>query len=435
MSDTMSITGIETGVTVQPGVPHNREAEEAVLGAVLINPDVLREISWLRADDFYIHRNRWVWMAMLALDKKGIPVDLVTLGEEIERSSYDVQLPYLTSLLSQTPTSLHAGHYAEIVSDHARRRNDIQIANKIASGAYSTDGVDRAHIIDLLTKNTGNRTGALPVKNLLSAFYDGVVERSKDPRDVWGISTGITMLDKATGGLHRQQTTMLAGSPGVGKTTLLLQIMLEAAKHGWKVGIYELEMDAERLLARLISMLTGVPIRDMKSGRMEHHWDNFNRGMALLEPLGLYICDNPVMDTAQVRADISRIKALHGLDLVGLDYLNLLTDRDGDDDNRNTTAKAVRFRQTCREFDVSGVSVQSITKEGMRAIVPTLADMSGPAEVGFSADNVFFMVQDADSKIDFTLLPAKMRDSDVGRTPIPLRRPQGKIQFGEPARL
>jgi replicative DNA helicase len=421
--------------TTSIAVPHSREAEEAVLGAALINPDSIRLISWLKPLDFYIQRNRWVWEAMLILDKQGIPVDLVTLGEEIAKQSFDVQSSYVTSLINQAPTSMNIEHYAQIVSGHAERRTYIQIANQIATGAYSTDGVDRAHIIDLLTKNTSNRAGAQPIKSLLSSFYDGITERAKSPRDVWGISTGISKLDRATGGLQKQQTTMLAGSPGVGKTTLLLQLMLEAAKQGWKVGIYELEMDTERLLARLISMLTGVSIRDMKSGRMENHWDNFNHGMAMLEQLPLYICDNPVMDTAQIRGDVSRIKALHGLDLIGLDYLNLLTDRDGDDDNKNTTAKAVRFRQICREFDVAGLSVQSITKDGMRAVIPSLADMSGPAEVAFSADNVFFMVQDADSKIDFTLLPAKMRDSDSGRTPIPLRKPQGKIMFGEPARL
>src|SRR5690606_20170795 len=114
---------------------------------------------------------------------------------------------------------------------------------------------------------------------------------------------------------------------------------------------------------------------------------------------------------------------------------NLLTDAVSDDKNENTTAKAVRFRQMCREFDVAGLSVQSITKEGMRAVIPSLADMSGPAEVAFSADNVFFMVQDESNKQDFSLLPAKMRDSASGRTPIALRKPQGKIMFGEPARL
>lgn len=431
----MTMMQVEETAPTSPGVPHSREAEEAVLGSALINPDAIRVISWLKPEDFYIHRNRWVWEVMLSLDDKGIPADLVTLNEEIARLGYDVQLGYITSLINQTPTSLHIEHYAQIVVDYSERRKYIQIANQIASGAYSKDGVDCAHIIDLLTKNANARTGAMPIKGLLSNFYDAVTERAKNPCDVWGIATKITALDKATGGLQRQQTTMLAGSPGVGKTTLLLQLMLEAAKQGYRVGIYELEMDADRLLARLVSMLTNVPIRDMKSGRMENHWENFNRGMTMLEPLHLYICDNPVMDTFKVRADVARIKALHGLDLVGLDYLNLLTDVVSEDKNDNTTAKAVRFRQMCREFDVAGLSVQSITKEGMRAVIPSLADMSGPAEVAFSADNVFFMVQDENNKQDFTLLPAKMRDSDSGRTPIALRKPQGKIQFGEPARL
>jgi replicative DNA helicase len=363
-------------------VPHSVEAEQATLGSVIINPESISLIAWLKPEHFYVTRNKWVWEAMLALLSRNVPVDIVTLNEELNRMDRleEIGITYTTMLINQSPTSYNVEHYARIVVDHAQRRNDIQIANSIAQGAYG-GGVDRAHIIDLLTKNSGNYAGAQLVKNLLTAFYDDIVERAKSPKDVWGISTGIAALDRATGGMQKQQTTMLAGAPGVGKTTLLLQLMLEAAKQGWRVGIYELEMDTPRLLARLISMLTGVPIRDMKSGRMENHWEHFNRGMEILEPLSLYICDNPVMDTAQLRGDVSRIK------------------------------------------------------EGMRAIIPNLADMSGPAEVAFSADNVFFMVQDAESKIDFTLLPAKMRDSDTGRALIPLRKPQGKIAFGEPARL
>jgi len=417
-------------------IPHNVEAEQAVLGSTLISPDTIHENARLKPEHFYIAKNQWVWSAMLALMQRNVPIDIVTLNEELARMDRleEIGAAYTTMLINQSPASYNVEHYARIVMEHAQRRTDLQIANAIATGAYGC-GVDRAHIIDLLTKNAGNSAGAQPVKSLLSAFYDDIAERAKSPRDVWGISTKLPTFDHATGGLQKQQTTMLAGAPGVGKTTLLLQLLLEAAKQGHRVGVYELEMDAQRLLARIVSMLTDIPIRDMKSGRMENHWGNFNLGLSILEPLALYICDNPVMDTSQIRADVARIKARHGLDLVGLDYLNLLTDRDSDDDNKNTTAKAVRFRQICREFDVSGLSVQSITKEGMRALIPSLADMSGPAEVAFSADNVFFMVQDAEKKTEFTLLPAKMRDSDSGRTPIPLRKPQGKIVFGEPAKL
>ena len=417
-------------------IPHNVEAERATIGSVLINPEALQQVAWLKSEHFYMHRHQFIWTAMVSLDSQGKPIDLLTVYDEIERmgKAQDLDSVYITSLINEVPTSINVEHYAGIVLDYAQRRADLQIANEIANGAYG-EGVDRAKIIDLLTRNSNVQNGAAPIGDLLNTFYDTVEERAKNPKDIWGISTSFPSFDKVTGGLQKHTTTMLAGSPGVGKTTLLLQILLYAARAGYKTAIYELEMDAERLIARILSMLTGVPIRDMKSGKMENHWENFNKGMEILERLPLFICDEPEMDTMTIRADVARLKGMRGLDLVGLDYLNLLTDRMDDDDNKNTTAKAIRFRQICRKFSVSGLSVQSVTKEGMRATVPTLADMSGPAEVGFSADNVFFLTNDSDDPEKFTLLPAKMRDSDNGRKPIELRKPKGKIVFGEPARL
>jgi len=416
-------------------IPHSPEAEQATLGAVIINPDSIRELAWLKPEHFHIARNKFTWEAMLSLSERSVPIDMITLNDELDHLGRlaDVGDTYAYSLLNQAPTSYNVEHYARIVADYAQRRNDILIANKIAQGAYG-DGVDRAGIIDMLTRNSGGQAGAAPISDFLNQFYTEVEERSKAPCEIWGISTGLPTFDKATGGLQAQQTTMLAGKPGVGKTTLLLQIILEASKRGTKAAIYELEMDTMRLISRIVSMLTGVPIRDMKTGKMENHWENFNKGIELLTPLKLYICDNPMMDTGQIRADVARLQAKDGIEMVGLDYLNLLTDRDGDDDNKNTTAKAIRFRQICREFRVAGISVQSITKEGMKAVSPNLADMSGPAEVGFSADNVFFLIDDPDAPTKFTLLPAKMRDSDNGRKPIQLIKPAGKIMFGEMAR-
>lgn len=417
-------------------IPHNVDAERATLGSVLINPESLHEIAWLTADHFYIHRHQFVWIAMVALESHGKPVDMITVSDEIERmgKSDDVPVSYLTSLMMDVPTSVNIEHYAGIVREYAQRRADLDIAREIATAAYA-DGVDRAKIIDLLTKNSNIQNGAVPIGDMLNKFYENVEDRAKNPKDVWGISTSFASLDKSTGGLQKHTTTMLAGAPGVGKTTLLLQILLFAARSGYKTAIYELEMDAERLIARIVSMLTGVPIRDMKSGKMENHWENFNRGIEQLERIPLFISDEPEMDTMTIRADVARLKGTRGLDLVGLDYLNLLTDRMDEDDNKNTTAKAVRFRQICRKFEVAGVSVQSVTKEGMRTAVPTLADMSGPAEVGFSADNVFFLTNDAENPERYSLLPAKMRDSDNGRKPIDLIKPKGKILFGEPARI
>lgn len=418
-------------------VPHNKEAEESLIGSIFINPDILPMLS-TQADEFYIQRHKWIWEVIIHLHGKGMAIDLVTVSSELEKRGQLNEIggaAYLTGLVSIVPSSLNAEDYAKIISDYAQRRRDINIANQIAKGAYG-DGVDRAVIIDQLTRNTGISHGASAVSKGLNSFYSSVEERAKNPCAVWGIKSGIPSLDVMTGGWHAQQTTMIAGSPGVGKTTMLLQFLLKAAQH-IPSAIYELEMDEERLIGRLVSMITGVPVRNMKSGHMEQHWESFNHGVEVLEKLPLYICDNPVMNTAQVRADVARLKSLYDIGFVGLDYLNLLTDRDTGDKNGDTNDKAVRFRSICREFEVAGISVQSVNKEGMRAMLPTLADMSGPAEVGFTADNVFFLVEhaDKDKKGVFQLLPAKLRDGDMDRKPIEVIRPKGKLFYSEPARI
>jgi len=414
-----------------PSIPHSREAEEALLGGLLINPEAMPTIN-IKPIHFYIHRNQWVYKAMRELYDRGVSLDIVTLTEELGHIGKLEELggpAYITSLITQTPNSYHLEHYANIVRDKAMRRNDLKVANMIAEGAFN-GGVDRAKAIDLLTENADNNRGAVRLSSGLNEFMDMVEERAMNPRDVWGIPTGIIDLDNRIGGIQKQQTTMLVGAPGVGKTTLMLQAALNMAKSGHAGCVYELEMDMNpRLIARLVSMLVGVPVRAMMSGRMDDHWEKFNEGIAELDRLNLFVLDNPVLDTMAVRADVARLKAQYGIEWIALDYLNLLTDKDGDNSNENTASKATRFRQICREFDVGGITIQSETKEGMKSLVPHLADMAGPAEVAFSADNVFFLVQDPEIYSDFKLLPAKQRDGDKGNAPIPLKKPKGKLTF------
>lgn len=419
-----------------PSIPHSRKAEEALLGSLMIAPELLPEIV-LNSKDFYIVRHQWIFEAMMELDAKKQAVDFVTLSELLEHHGQLQELggrPYLTALITQSPNSYNAIHYADIVLDKANRRRDLKIANMIVEGAYN-GGVDRARMVDMLTHNADARRGAVKLSSGLPEFAEMVEKRSENPCDIWGFPTGIVDLDNRTHGLQKQQTTMFVGSPGVGKTTIMLQIALHLAKNGHPGVVYELEMDMQpRLIARLMMMLTGVPVAAMMSGRMEKHWPSFTHGIEQLGAMNLYISDNPVMDSMKVRADVARMKAQHGIEWVALDYLNLLTDKDGDSGNDNTTNKANRFRQICREFDLAGITVQSVNKEGMKALVPQLADMSGPAEVAFSADNVFFLVQSQDVEQDYKLLPAKQRDGDKGNAPIRLIKPKGKLTFECPAR-
>ena len=418
-----------------PQVPHNRDAEEAVLGAVLINPEMMSHIE-LAPNDFYIHRNRQIFTAFLELDKGKKPIDLVSVTNQLGKNALDDigGAAYLTSLINQVPVSYNAAHYADIVREKSIRRSDLEIASAIARGAYN-GGVDRAKAIMDLTRNESVKVGASPLSDDISNFYDMVNERIKNPRDLWGISTGFPDVDKVLGGLQKQQTTMLVGAPAVGKTTLLLQILLNVARNNVGVALYELEMDKNpRLIARLMQMITGVPVRSMLTGNMkDEDMPKFTHGIEVLERLPIYISDNPVMSTTQLRADLARLKSQHDIHVLGLDYMNLLSDKDADSSNENTANKARRFRTICREFDVSGITVQSVTKEGMRAIVPHLADMSGSASVAFDADNVFFLVENPDppqgnQKI-YNLIPAKGRDNDTGFSSIKLSKRVGQLEF------
>ena len=365
-------------------------------------------------------------------EKKAI--DLVTLSNELGDNLVEIGGPaYLMALVGPNFFSHNAEHYADIVKEKAGRRNDLEIANAIANGAYN-GGVDRAKAISRLTKNENIKNGAKPLREDLSSFMDMVSERAKSPRDIWGMSTGFPDIDKVLGGLQKQQTTMLVGAPAVGKTTLLLQWVLNLAKGGHGVALYEMEMDKNpRLIARLVQMLTGVPVRNMMSGRMGEYWSQFNSGIEQLEAFPIYISDNPVMSTMQIRADVARLQARHNIELLALDYMNLLSDNDGGDANSNTANKARRFRTICREFDLAGVTVQSVTKEGMKAIVPHLADMSGSASVAFDADNVFFLIENPDANIGnqkiYNLVPAKGRDNDTSFKSIKLGKKAGQLEF------
>ena len=164
------------------------------------------------------------------------------------------------------------------------------------------------------------------------------------------------------------------------------------------------------------------------SGLRDDYWDDFWAGIAELEKINLFISDSPVMNTMAVRADVAKMKALHGIEWIALDYLGLLTDT-GADDNAVAELKGKRFRQICREFDVAGLTIQSMNKEGMKALIPHLADMSGPSGLAYLADVVFFMIPDPDISNIFKLLPAKQRDGDQGNAPIDLVRPQGRLGF------
>jgi len=404
------------------GMPHHREFEEAVIGSVLISPNVYEELAYfLDGADFYLHRLRFIWQAFGSLKARHEPIDFLTVSAELERMGKleEVGGPaYLTGLLNQVPTTLHAEQYGRVIIQDSTRRKMLVAANEIARAAYD-DSLTLEEALTVADKsllaaqgNPLDKKGTRSIKLGLSELYDTLEERSKNPRKVWGMETGFPDWDNLTGGLHPGEMTIISAPPGSGKTILISQVAKYVSRaHG--VAIYELEMSEQALLTRMVSAECGITASDLKRGFIkDDQWPLLTNAIERLETTSkLFINDTPGLTTAQLRADLARLVRQHDIKLLVVDYLNLLGDKEAREDHDNAAIKARRLRQIGKEFGVSVITIQSMTKEGMDSKTPTLNAMAGRANIQFDADNVFFFQQRPDKPKIMDMIPAKQRES------------------------
>ena len=396
------------------------EAEEALIGAVLlgnIHPSTIN----IEPDDFYIDRHKYVWKALLRVQYSKKAIDIVTVAAELDKTGELQEVggqSELARFMTAQGAHFNAPSYAETVSERAEQRRLKFVledfANDVASGEY-----DVGDMYDRLNKAKRTKGEAKHLSHALHSMMSEVEERAKDPKDVWGIPTGYVDLDRMTGGLHLQQTMYLSAPPGMGKSLLATQIAKNISETEG-VAIFSFEMRAERLMKRIISAETGVPTRAMNTGHMEEHWDKFYKGVDDSETLKLYISDIYGMTTSDLRAEVSRLKALYNIKVIVVDYLNLLTDTGGEKEHITTAIKAKRMQSVCREMNVAGIIIQSMVKEGWGEKVPTLSRMAGSSDVGHTGDMVFLLAKDPDQSNIVKLLPAKLRDGDMGTKAINL---------------
>jgi replicative DNA helicase len=258
-------------VSTSPGpqlVPHSREAEEAVIGAVLINPEAYYDVAqFLQVDDFYIHRHRWIWQAFTRLHEQHTPIDFLTVTEELDQMGQLAEVggpAYLTALINNVPTSLHAEAYGRVVEETAVRRRMLDAANAIAKLAYKEDlGIDE--VMNEAEKSIfGVSERRLtrdlqPIQQVLSEYYDRIDQIMRRGEDTFGVPSGFIDLDRLLGGMQPSDFLLIAGRPGTGKTAFMLSAAKNAAQiHKKHVAIFSLEMANEQLVQRLIAQETGL---------------------------------------------------------------------------------------------------------------------------------------------------------------------------------
>ena len=292
-------------------VPHSREAEEAVVGAVLINPEAYYDVAqFLAADDFYIHRNKWIWEAFMRLHEQRIPVDLLTLAEELDRSNLLADVggsAYITSLINQVPSSLNAESYGRIVEGHSIRRKMITAANKIASIAYNEastvdDVMNEAEKAVFNVSERRLKHDLQPISAVLSDYYDRIDDLAKRPEEIHGVPTGFIDLDRMLTGLQPSDLLIIAGRPGQGKTGFLLSIAKNAAlTHKKHVAIFSLEMSNEQVVQRLIAQETGIDSQRLRNGKLqENEWPLFTHAVEVFSDTHIYLDDTPAITPLQL---------------------------------------------------------------------------------------------------------------------------------------
>lgn len=407
-------------------VPHSRDAERALLGALLIAPDGIDLID-LEPSELYIHRHQWIYDTLRALHRKGIDPDQVTLCEVFERDGRLQEIggaAYLAELVNAAPWSTNAAGYAAVIRDYARRRMMLAVANKIAGAAYEMgQPIDKpiTEAIDELGKASAAKRGARHISEFVSELYDEVSELIQHPRDVWGIPTGFTDIDGLIGGLQPGEVFYLAGEPGVGKSKLMLDISLRMSKSGHPGAIFSLEMSGRAMTRRALSIVGKYPTRLLKSGKLtDDEITTFTHSVDDTANLPLYMSDDASLTLTGLRAELSRLKAQHDIEWFALDYLLLLSGYDDRDDTERSGKLSTGVKRIARDLDLPALTVNSVTKDGMAEGAPMSRNLRGSGQVVHDADVIAFLVRDKDQPSYLKLVFTKTRDVEGGARSVDL---------------
>lgn len=431
----------------------NIEAEEAVIGSVLIDPGAHESISqFLWPEDFREHKNRWIWEAFSSIRAKGAQIDFLTTVQEVENNGHLDEMggaAYITSLITASATSLNAEAYARAVKDCSIRGMLLDTATKIAQSANNlkvpveTGIFQGMQALDSLSGQSS--THAIErLEKFLPEVYTEIEEHSKNPRDIWGIPTGLPKFDNETGGQHGGELTILAGEPAAGKTWLALSFAREMAKNSPGV-FFTLEMSEKKLVYRLISGESGLRAKQLQTGRIstEDDWNRLVKSISSMEELPFYI-DGRSKDTGTLRAALSHLSRRRGVKWFVLDYLMLLEDP-GKDETEKTAIISRALKNMCTGLNIAGFVLHSVVKAGMdREGTDAAAKsfMRGSGQIIHDADLILFLTQYApDNNLIFyteeekkrmaTMWVKKGRELEDPRLKVHLVRKYPSPFFGE----
>ena len=388
--------------------PHSTEAEKSVLGAALLSKDALFDVmEVVKPADFYDENHKEIFQAMIDLNRKNAPVDALTVAEELKkRNSLEMVggRAYIASLSSMTPTTSNAMEYGRIVAEKASVRRLIETADDIVTKGY--DGtMDANQMLDYAESGIFEISQARQ-KGQYSHIRDVLVENlaiidraEQMDGGLTGITTGFSKLDEMTSGMQKSDLIILAARPAMGKTAFALSLARNAAVKGKaSVMIFSLEMAKEQLTQRLLSMESKVDLQTLKTGRLERRdWDDLNVALDILSNSNIHIDDTAGISIMEMKSKCRRLKAEAGLDLVIIDYLQLMNP-EGKADSRTQEISVIsrNLKLLARELDCPVLVLSQLSRapEQRTDHRPMLSDLRESGSIEQDADIVIFLYRD-----------------------------------------
>ena len=427
--------------------PQNVEAEQSVLGSLLIDRDaILRIAPFLRPEDFYRESHAQIYQAILDLFERREPADFLTLCDALERRGVLEAVggpAYITSLINAVPTPIHVEHYAHIVELAALRRRLIDAAGQIARLAYEEDRdidevIDRAEAILFEVTERREKKDLVPIKRLMADYYDRIEYLQSHRDELVGLPTGFIDLDRLLGGLHRSDLLIIAGRPGMGKTSFGLSIALNAAlKHKAVVAFFTLEMSGEQLVQRMVASETGIDSRRLMVGDIHDvEWERFVKASGDLSDTLIFIDDTPSPTPLEIRSKCRRLAAEYELDLVIIDYLQLMAGGVRAENRQQEISYISRsLKGLARELHVPVIALSQLSRavEARQDKRPILSDLRESGSIEQDADIVMFIYRDevydelSDRRNIADIIVAKHRNGPTGQVALRFAKEQTKF--------
>ncbi|WP_091898618.1 replicative DNA helicase [Marinilactibacillus piezotolerans] len=388
--------------------PQNIEAEQSVLGSILLNPEALiSAMEYIESEDFYRRAHQLIFQTMVDLSERNEAIDVITIADRLESKNQLEDIggtPYLADIATTVPTAANVEYYSKIVEERSILRRLIQTATEIASRGYEESSnlpnlLDEAERKILEVSEKRSRSGFVNIETVLRETINNIDELFQNDEEITGISTGYKALDQMTAGLHEDELIILAARPGVGKTAFALNVAQNiGTKTDETVAIFSLEMGAEQLVNRMLCAEGTINASNLRTGKLtEEEFTKLFVAMGSLSKANIYIDDTPGIRTAEIRAKCRRLKQERGsLGLVVIDYLQLIEGTGRESRQQEVSEISRQLKKLAKELSVPVVALSQLSRgvEQRQDKRPILSDLRESGSIEQDADIVAFLYRD-----------------------------------------